>query len=99
MSVDPAPTSKTAKIAYAPVGIVVGMVSGRLAGKLFTSLWGKVRAGEDAAPGPRSQRAGWAEVLLAAAVQGAVYSTVRAAVDRLGATGFERATGEWPGDG
>ncbi|WP_254406876.1 DUF4235 domain-containing protein [Streptomyces sp. GMY02] len=38
------------------------------------------------------------EVLLAAAVQGAIFALVRSAVDRSGATAIERATDTWPSD-
>jgi hypothetical protein len=36
-------------------------------------------------------------VLTAAAVQGVVFQTVRAAVNRAGAVGFANLTGVWPG--
>jgi hypothetical protein len=35
-------------------------------------------------------------VLAAAALQGAIFAVVRAAVDRGGATGVRRLTGHWP---
>jgi hypothetical protein len=35
--------------------------------------------------------------VLAAALEGAVYGAVKAFVDRGGAAGFEKATGQWPG--
>jgi hypothetical protein len=37
------------------------------------------------------------EILVAAAVQGVVYSLVKTVIDRQGARAFERWTGEWPG--
>jgi hypothetical protein len=37
-------------------------------------------------------------VLPAAALQGAVFALVKAAIQRGGARGFERLTGVWPGD-
>jgi chorismate-pyruvate lyase len=38
------------------------------------------------------------EVLLAAALQGAIFAATKAAIDRLGAQGFTKLTGSWPGD-
>jgi hypothetical protein len=35
---------------------------------------------------------------MTAALQGAIYAVVKAAIDRSGARAFERWTGEWPGD-
>jgi hypothetical protein len=37
-------------------------------------------------------------MLMAAALQGAIYALVKATIDRAGAQAFERLTGEWPGD-
>ena len=37
------------------------------------------------------------EVLAAAALQGAIFAVVKAAVDRGGAVGVQKLTGEWPG--
>jgi hypothetical protein len=38
------------------------------------------------------------KIIVAAAVQGAIFSIVRALINRGGARVFERWTGEWPGD-
>jgi Protein of unknown function (DUF4235) len=38
------------------------------------------------------------EVVLAAAIQGAIFAATKAAIDRAGARGFTRLTGNWPGD-
>ena len=36
--------------------------------------------------------------LVASAIQGAIFATVKAVVSRGGARAFQRLTGEWPGD-
>jgi hypothetical protein len=38
------------------------------------------------------------EVVLAAAIQGAIFAATKAAIDRAGARVFTRVTGSWPGD-
>ena len=38
------------------------------------------------------------EVVLAAAIQGAIFAATKAAIDRAGARGFTKLTGTWPGD-
>jgi hypothetical protein len=38
------------------------------------------------------------EILVAAAIQGAIFATVKAVINRGGARAFQRLTGEWPGD-
>ena len=73
------------------------MLGGLLAGALFKQVWRAV-AGEDDSPDAKDRDRGWAEIVGAAAIEGAVFGTVKAVVDRAGAKGFERATGVWPGN-
>ena len=37
-------------------------------------------------------------ILLAAAIQGAIFAIVKASINRGGANLFQKWTGEWPGD-
>ena len=84
------------KIFYKPWGMLAGVIGGVLAGALFKQVW-KMLTGEEQAPTATDRSRGWREVVLAAGLQGLVYSAVRAVVDRGGAAGFEKATGQWPG--
>ena len=84
-----------AKILYKPVGLLVGVIAGLIAGQIFERLWAMVGSGEPADPEDRD--AGWLEPIASAALMGAIFGAVRAAVQRGGAKGFERATGVWPG--
>jgi hypothetical protein len=86
----------TGTLLYRPLGLASGMAGGMLAGAIFKQVW-KRAAGEDDAPRPTDESRGWREILVAAAVQGAIFAVVKAAVDRGSATGFRRLTGEWPG--
>lgn len=85
------------KLVYRPFGLLLGAVSGLLAGALFKQAW-KLVSGKEDPPKPRESEYGWKELLAAAAVQGAVFGLVKAAVDRSGARAFEKVTGSWPGD-
>jgi len=89
--------SKSAKILYRPFGLASSIVGGLVAGTVFKQTWRRVR-GEDDAPSALQSEYGWRQVLVSAALQGAVYALVKAAIDRAGAQAFERWTGEWPGD-
>ncbi|MEU6405035.1 DUF4235 domain-containing protein [Streptomyces sp. NPDC046985] len=82
-------------VVYQPVGFLLGWVGGALAGKAFQATWKAIRH-EDDAPDALDADRGWGEILLAAAVQGAIFAVVRSAVDRAGATAIERSTGVWP---
>ena len=83
------------KLPYRPIGLLAGMGAGLLAGKAFAHAW-TVVTGQDDAPDPLDRDRGWGEVLLAAAIEGAIFAVVRTAVDRAGAYGVERSTGTWP---
>jgi hypothetical protein len=83
------------RMAYKPVGLVLSMTAGALAGIAFKQVWKRI-AGDDDAPHATDEDRGWAEILVAAALQGAIYALVKAAVDRAGATGVHRVTGRWP---
>jgi len=82
---------------YKPFGFLFSVLGGVLAGMLFKKVW-KVVAHEDDSPDAKDQDRSWGEILGAAAVQGALFGAVKAAVDRAGATGFALATGTWPGE-
>lgn len=86
-----------AKAIYAPLGIIFGVLGGIIGGAIFKQVW-KMVTNQDDAPAARESEHSWAEVLPAAAVQGAIFAVTKAAVDRGGAKGFEKLTGIWPGD-
>ena len=81
---------------YKPLGALTGVVGGFVASAIFKRLW-KLMSHQEQAPKATQEGRTWHEVLAAAALRGAVFGIVTAAVDRGGAVGFQRATGEWPG--
>jgi hypothetical protein len=83
------------KLLYKPLSIATGVAGGVLATVVFKRLW-RLVADEDEAPEPTSEQHSWGEVLAAAALQGAIFAAVKAAVDRGGAVGVRKLTGEWP---
>jgi Protein of unknown function (DUF4235) len=86
-----------ARLAYRPVGLLAGIAAGGLSGVIFKQIWKRV-AQQDDAPDALQSEYSLARVVLAATLQGAIFAAVKAIVDRLGAQGFQRLTGEWPGD-
>ncbi|CAL9286506.1 MULTISPECIES: DUF4235 domain-containing protein [unclassified Streptomyces] len=93
----PRPGSKRkTSLLYRPFGLLVGIVSGAAASALFTQAWKAVGRGSDA-PDALDEDRTWREILIASALQGAIFAAVRAAVDRGGAIGVRRLTGTWPG--
>lgn len=93
------PASRSAKILYMPVGLVSSVVGGLVAGQVFKQVWKHATPTRTSdAPKALESEYSWGQVLAAAAAQGAVFATVKAAIQRGGARAFQRATGDWPGD-
>ncbi|MGK5629821.1 DUF4235 domain-containing protein [Streptomyces sp. URMC 123] len=86
---------KATKIAYKPVGLALGALSGVIAGAAFKQTWKALGNGD--APDATDENRGWREILLASAIQGAIFAVVKATVDRAGAKTTKRLTGTWPG--
>ncbi|HET8604446.1 MAG TPA: DUF4235 domain-containing protein [Marmoricola sp.] len=89
----------SAKILYRPIGIVSSLVGGLVAGAAFKQVWKHATPGEES-DSPKALESEYTlpQVLVAAAVQGAIFAVVKATIQRGGARMFERATGDWPGD-
>jgi hypothetical protein len=85
------------KLLYKPLSLLVSVLSGVLAGATFKKIW-KLAAGEDDAPKATDIDRSWREILVAAALQGAVFAAVKAALDRATAQGTHALTGAWPGE-
>lgn len=85
------------KLIYRPLSLLASVAGGLIAGALFKKVW-KGLAGEEEAPKPTQADRSWREVVMAAAVQGALAGGVQALVDRGSLRGFEKATGVWAGE-
>lgn len=87
--------SAMSKMMYKSLSLVTGVLGGVLAGALFNRVW-RVVADQDEAPEPTALDHRTREVLVAAALQGAVFGLVKAAMDRAAAKGYRRVTGNDP---
>jgi hypothetical protein len=85
------------KLIYKPISLGTSILAGLLADQIFKRVW-RLTAREDEAPKATDANRSWTEVLAAAALQGAVFGIVKAAVDQGTATGSRKLTGTWPGD-
>jgi hypothetical protein len=84
------------KLLYKPLSLGASLAGGLVAGMLFKQIW-KLASGESEAPEATSDEYGWGEVLAAAALEGAIFGLVKAAIDRGSAVGVRRVTGQRPG--
>ncbi len=86
---------KLEKVAFKPINLALGIGAGALAGMVFKQVW-KLASGDDDAPDAGDEDRGWAEIIAAAALQGAIFAVVKAVVHRGGAVGARKLTGTWP---
>jgi hypothetical protein len=63
-----------------PVSAALGMAGGLIAGMIFKRTW-KLVAGQDDTPDAGDLDRGWAEVMIAATLQGAIAGAVKAALN------------------
>ena len=84
------------KMKYKAVGLLVGILGGMLASAIVRKVW-ELTPGHDEAPEAIDTRRSWGEILTAAALQGAIFAVIRAAVERATAVSAEKLTGEQPG--
>ncbi|MGI8447673.1 MAG: DUF4235 domain-containing protein [Streptosporangiaceae bacterium] len=85
------------KLIFKPISLGTSILAGLLADAIFKRVW-RLAAHQDETPQATDAQRSWTEVLAAAALQGAVFALVRAAVDRAAAEGTRKLTGSWPGD-
>ena len=81
---------------YRLLSLGLSLVSGMIAGAMFKGVW-KLIAREEDAPDATDPQRNWKEIRPAAAVQGAVFATVKAAVERGAMQGGRKLTGSKPG--
>lgn len=84
------------KVLFAPISIGAGLLAGLVAQKVFERLWALVD--DEEPPEPDNREVPVAKLLLALAVEGAVFRLVKGLTDRGARKGFAALTGAWPGD-
>jgi predicted metal-dependent enzyme (double-stranded beta helix superfamily) len=85
------------KLLYKPFSLMFSVLGGLVAGAIFKQIW-KLVGGEEDAPDATDADRGWGEILISAALQGAIFAVVKATIDRTAAKGTQKLTGTWPGD-
>ncbi|MGB3773006.1 MAG: DUF4235 domain-containing protein [Rhodococcus sp. (in: high G+C Gram-positive bacteria)] len=84
------------KSIYKPLSLIVSILGGMAAGKVFNQIYKRVGDNDLEMPDPKDLSRTNREVLVAAALHGVVYGVVKAAVDRAGAKGFRSLANEDP---
>lgn len=81
---------------FAPIGIGAGLVAGFIATKLFDFVWSRIS--DEEAPEPDQREVSVPLLVVALALEGAIFRVIRGFVDRGSRRGFQRLTGTWPGE-
>ncbi len=84
------------KLIYKPFGIVIGLITGLFAKKVFDFIW--ARFDDEEPPEAEHRDVSMPKLIAANAVQGAIFRGVRAGSDHYTRAAFSRATGVWPGE-
>lgn len=85
-----------AKLLFIPVSITAGLLAGVVGKKLFNRLWGVIDKEEP--PDSKHRDIEWRKLLIAAAIQGAIFRAMKEASDHASRRAFARTTGSWPGE-
>jgi Protein of unknown function (DUF4235) len=83
------------KFLFIPIGVGAGLLAGATGKALFSQVWGLID--EEEPPDSKHKNVPWGKLLLAAALQGAIFRLTKEAVDRASRKGFYNLTGTWPG--
>ena len=84
------------KFLFLPISILSGLLAGFIGKKLFDGIWGAFD--DEEPPSSKHLEISWVKLLLAGAVQGAIFRAVREATDHGSRRAFMRVTGTWPGE-
>ena len=79
-----------------PISIVGGLIAGSIGRAIFSKIWGAFD--EEEPPTSKDRDVPWLKVIIAAALQGAVFRATKTAVDRGQRMAFANVTGTWPGE-
>jgi hypothetical protein len=84
------------KFVFMPISIGGGLLAGMLARKFFDQIWGLFD--EEEPPDSKYREIDWTKLLIAAAIQGAIFRALKEATDHASRRAFARTTGTWPGE-
>ena len=84
------------KFLFMPISIIGGLIAGFIGKKVFDQIWGLID--EEEPPDSKHLEISWGKLLLAAAVQGAIFRAVKEATDHGTRKAFMGFTGSWPGE-
>ncbi len=85
-----------AKVFFIPISIVGGLIAGAISRKILDQIWGVFD--DEEPPDSQHRDIQWGKLVIAAALQGAIFRVMKEATDHYSRRAFYRTTGTWPGE-
>ena len=79
-----------------PVSIGGGLLAGFMSKKALDRVWGLFD--DEEPPDSKHRDIDWTKLIVAAAIQGAIFRVMKEATDHYTRRVFYRTTGKWPGE-
>jgi Protein of unknown function (DUF4235) len=84
------------KLMFLPVSIGGGLLAGLIGKKLFEAIWGVID--DEEAPKAEHRHVSLPKLVVALAIEGALFALIKGLVDHGSRQAFTRVTGAWPGE-
>jgi hypothetical protein len=84
------------KLVLIPISIVAGLVAGKISGRIVERLWAVFSP--DSPPDAKDRDIDLVKLVVAAAIQGAIFRVLKTASDQYTRRALYRTTGKWPGE-
>jgi hypothetical protein len=85
-----------AKLLFIPVSLAISLAAGAVTRKIFDQIWGIFD--DEEPPDGKHRDIAWGKLIIAAAIQGAIFRLFKEASDHYSRRAFYRTTGTWPGE-
>ncbi|HET7054713.1 MAG TPA: DUF4235 domain-containing protein [Solirubrobacterales bacterium] len=84
------------KLLFTPVSVSAAMLAGLAGKKIFERLWGLID--DEEPPSPEHREFSWPKLVVALAIEGAIFRLVKGLADHGARQAFAKGTGSWPGE-
>ena len=84
------------KVLFVPFSIAGGLIAGLVGKKAFERIWGVVD--DEEPPDAEHRDVSYPKMVVALALEGAIFRAMRGIFDHEARRGFARLTGAWPGE-
>jgi hypothetical protein len=85
-----------AKLLFIPISVAGGLIAGSISRKILDEIWALFD--DEEPPDSKHRDIDWGKLLIAAAIQGAIFRVMKEATDHYSRRAFARTTGTWPGE-